>query len=151
MSKIFPGVHEATARLTLPTPPQYIAAVKESALDSTDKSLKALKQTLDGNAKLAQFISSPTLSAADKSVIISGITKSGDKITKGLLEALAENNRLGMLGGVIDKFTVLMSAHRGEVEAVVTSAVVGPHLPTPLQFQGRKGHLDLPGYGGDCV
>lgn len=53
------------------------------------------------------------------------------------MEALAENNRLGMLGGVIDKFTVLMSAHRGEVEAVVTSAVVGPHLPHHSFKAGR--------------
>ncbi|KAL0640011.1 ATP synthase F0 subcomplex subunit OSCP atp5 [Maublancomyces gigas] len=101
----------------------YIAAVKESALESTDQSLRALKRTLDGDAKLVRIISSPTLSPADKSAIISVIAKSGDKTIKNLLEALAENNRLGMLGGVIDKFAVLMGAHRGEVEAVITSAV----------------------------
>lgn len=92
----------------------------------TDQSLKALKRTLDGDPKLVQIISSPTLNPADKSAIISAIVKPGDKTIKNLLEALAENNRLGMLGGVIDKFTVLMGAHKGEVEAVVTSAAVGP-------------------------
>lgn len=121
----FPDRSNGTAaRLTLST--QYIAAVKESVLESTDQSLRALKQTLDGDAKLVRIISSPTLSPADKSAIISVIAKSGDKTIKNLLEALAENNRLGMLGGVIDKFAVLMGAHRGEIEAVVTSAVVGP-------------------------
>lgn len=115
--------NEAIARLTFST--QYIAAVKESTLELADQSLKALKRTLDGDAKLVRIISSPTLSPADKSAIISAIVKPGDKTIKNLLEALAENNRLGMLGGVIDKFAVLMGAHRGEVEAVVTSAAVG--------------------------
>ncbi len=45
-------------------------------------------------------------------------------IVKNFLATLAENNRLGVLEGVVDKFAVLMSAHKGEVELVVTSAQV---------------------------
>ncbi|KAH0606309.1 uncharacterized protein H6S33_003970 [Morchella sextelata] len=103
---------------------RYTASAKTSSLETTDKSLQTLKATLDRDAKLVSIISSPTLSAEDKSAIISQITKpiSGDKTVKNLLEALAENNRLGLIGSVIDKFTILMGAHRGEVEAVITSA-----------------------------
>jgi F-type H+-transporting ATPase subunit O len=41
---------------------------------------------------------------------------------KSFLSTLAENNRLGLLPGVCDKFGELMSAARGELEMVVTSA-----------------------------
>jgi F-type H+-transporting ATPase subunit O len=43
---------------------------------------------------------------------------------KNFLATLAENNRLGVLEGVVEKFGVLMGAQRGEVELTVTSATV---------------------------
>ncbi|KAK6500702.1 ATP synthase F0 subcomplex subunit OSCP atp5 [Arthrobotrys conoides] len=105
----------------------YIASAKTSTLDTVDKSLKSLKTLLDKDPKLTSVISSPTLSASDKSSLIAEIAKavpgaSGDKNFKNLLEVLAENNRLGLLGGIAEKFGVLMGAHRGEVEAIITSA-----------------------------
>ncbi|KAK6528240.1 ATP synthase F0 subcomplex subunit OSCP atp5 [Arthrobotrys megalospora] len=105
----------------------YIASAKTSTLDTVDKSLKSLKTLLDKDPKLTGVISSPTLSASDKSSLIAEIQKAvpgagGDKNFKNLLEVLAENNRLGLLGGIAEKFGVLMGAHRGEVEAIITSA-----------------------------
>jgi len=47
-----------------------------------------------------------------------------EKSIKNLLEVLAENNRLGLVGGIVEKFDVLMGAHRGEVEVIITSATV---------------------------
>ena len=41
---------------------------------------------------------------------------------KNFLQTLAENNRLGLLEGVCEKFGELMSAYRGEMELVITSA-----------------------------
>lgn len=43
---------------------------------------------------------------------------------KNFLDTLAENNRLGLLDGVIQKFGQIVSAARGEVEMTVTSAQV---------------------------
>ncbi|EPS44982.1 hypothetical protein H072_940 [Dactylellina haptotyla CBS 200.50] len=105
----------------------YIASAKTSTLDTVDKSLKSLKTILDKDPKLITVISSPTLTPADKSFLITEIQKavpgaSGDKNFKNLLEVLAENNRLGLLGGIAEKFAVLMGAHRGEIEATITSA-----------------------------
>ena len=45
-------------------------------------------------------------------------------IVKNFLDTLAQNNRLGVLEGVVNNFGVLMGAHRGEIELVVTSAAV---------------------------
>lgn len=72
----------------------------------------------------------PTLSPEDKSAIITELQKhtgaGGDKgnTVKNFLETLAENNRLGLLKGVCEKFGELMGAARGEVELTVTSASV---------------------------
>jgi F-type H+-transporting ATPase subunit O len=52
----------------------------------------------------------------------SGVDK-GDTV-KNFLKTLADNNRLNILEGVCEKFTVLMGAARGEVDMVVTSAAV---------------------------
>ena len=70
------------------------------------------------------------LSDADKSQVITELLKSASisetsnegKTVKNLLQALAENNRLNILGGVVENFATLMSAQRGEVELRVTSA-----------------------------
>jgi F-type H+-transporting ATPase subunit O len=45
-------------------------------------------------------------------------------IVKNFLKTLANNNRLGILQGVCEKFTILMGAARGEVDMIVTSASV---------------------------
>lgn len=54
-----------------------------------------------------------------------GSVDKGD-IVKNFLKTLAENNRLSILEGVCEKFTVLMGAARGEVDLTVTSAQVSP-------------------------
>ncbi|PWW72761.1 F1 complex, OSCP/delta subunit of ATPase [Tuber magnatum] len=102
----------------------YTACAKAKALESTEKSLQRLKTLLQKDPKLETIISSPTFSSGDKSQIIAVITKpiASDAAVKNLLEALAENNRLGLLRGVIDKYSTLMDAHKGVVEAVITSA-----------------------------
>jgi hypothetical protein len=74
-------------------------------------------------------LAAPTLSASDKQQIVQELTKhigQQDKegVVKNFLSTLAENNRLGVLEGVVEKFGVLMGAYRGEVELTVTSAAV---------------------------
>ena len=43
---------------------------------------------------------------------------------KNFLKTLAENNRLGILQGVCEKFATLMGAARGEIDLTITSASV---------------------------
>ena len=47
----------------------------------------------------------------------------GDTV-KNFLKTLADNNRLGILQGVCEKFTTLMGAVRGEIDLTITSASV---------------------------
>ncbi|EXJ56517.1 ATP synthase F1, delta subunit [Cladophialophora yegresii CBS 114405] len=105
----------------------YTAAAKQGSLDPTAKAISSLLQILKTDTKLPSILLAPMLSDADKSQIIAelekhtgGADKSGT--VKNFLQALGENNRLGLLEGVCEKFGTLISAAKGELELVVTSA-----------------------------
>ncbi|KAF2647832.1 OSCP-domain-containing protein [Lophiostoma macrostomum CBS 122681] len=105
----------------------YTAAAKTSTLEPTAKSLETLSGVFKRDANLATVLAAPTLSAADKQQVVQELSKhigQQDKegVVKNFLATLAENNRLGVLEGVVEKFGVLMGAYRGEVELTVTSA-----------------------------
>ncbi|KAL5003579.1 ATP synthase delta subunit-domain-containing protein [Aspergillus recurvatus] len=104
----------------------YTASAKSSSLDATSKALNNLGAALKADRKLTSIISTPTLTAADKQAIVAELQKvaGADKgdLLKNFLATLAENNRLGLLNDVVDKFAALMSAHRGEIELSITSA-----------------------------
>ncbi|KAL1884368.1 hypothetical protein VTK73DRAFT_62 [Phialemonium thermophilum] len=107
----------------------YTAAVKSSSLEPTAKVISALGDLVARDPKLSTILSAPTLTAEDKSAIVAELEKNVGagagaqaETVRNFLRTLAENNRLGLLGGVCTKFSELMSAARGEVELVVTSA-----------------------------
>ncbi|KAJ2985289.1 hypothetical protein NUW58_g5616 [Xylaria curta] len=105
----------------------YTAAAKTSTLDPTARALSALGELYNKDAKLASILAIPTLSESDKSAILAELQKSigaagSNETVKNFLSTLAENNRLALLKGVCDKFGQLISASRGEVEMIVTSA-----------------------------
>ena len=100
---------------------------------------------LKKDAKLPVILSAPTLTVDDKSQIIQELQKhtggqDKDAIVKNFLKTLADNNRLGMLEGICDKFAILMGASRGEMEMKVISAAVGLDIRTrELQALIRRG------------
>ncbi|KXS94396.1 hypothetical protein AC578_7797 [Pseudocercospora eumusae] len=105
----------------------YTAAAKSNSIDAVSKAMESLGQTFKKDAKLQQVLTSPTLTVSDKKQIVAEIQKAinvQDKTNtvQNFLETLAENNRLGVLDGVTEKFAQLMSAARGEVEMTITSA-----------------------------
>lgn len=109
---------------------QYTAAVKSSSLESTAKALSALSDVYQKDPKLSVIMLAPTLSVSDKSAIITELQKHTGGVdkadtVKNFLKTLADNNRLGLLKGVCEQFTKLMSASKGEVELTITSATVG--------------------------
>ncbi len=103
--------------------------MKSAALETTSKSLAALTDVFKKDPKLPQILTVPTLTPSDKSQIVQELQKhtgSLDKAdtVKNFLKTLADNNRLGILEGVCEKFTTLMGAARGEVDLTITSASV---------------------------
>ncbi|SPN98544.1 probable ATP synthase subunit 5, mitochondrial [Cephalotrichum gorgonifer] len=106
--------------------PEYTAAVKTSTLEPTAKAISTLSAIFARDPKLQTVLSAPTLSAEDKSAVVAELAKqagsTSNETVRNFLSALAENNRLGLLGSVCQKFDVLMAAARGQIEMVVTSA-----------------------------
>ncbi|KAJ5881480.1 uncharacterized protein N7529_000152 [Penicillium soppii] len=104
----------------------YTASSKSSALDQTARGIASLGEAFKADKKLSTILSAPTLTNADKKTIIAELAKvaGADKagIIQNFLETLAENNRLGSLEGVCEKFATLMGAHRGEIDLNITSA-----------------------------
>ena len=96
-----------------------------STLDLTNKAVVNLSNIFIKDTKLTKVLSTPRLTAEDKSAIVAELSKhTGTNVAtvKNLLQTLAENNRLGHLQGVCEKFGELMSAKRGEIEMTITSA-----------------------------
>jgi F-type H+-transporting ATPase subunit O len=80
---------------------------------------------IEKDPKLVAVLKTPTLADADKKAIVDELVKqinAKDETVKNFLATLAENNRLGLIPGVVDKFSTIISAARGEVELTVTSA-----------------------------
>ncbi|KAL9613947.1 MAG: hypothetical protein Q9167_001561 [Letrouitia subvulpina] len=105
----------------------YTAAAKTSSLDSTSKSLSALTDVFKKDLRLSKILGAPTLTQHDKSQIVQELQKhmgglDKNDTVKNFLRTLAENNRLGILQDVCEKFVTLMGAARGEIDLVVTSA-----------------------------
>nr|OQO29055.1 ATP synthase subunit 5, mitochondrial [Rachicladosporium sp. CCFEE 5018] len=105
----------------------YTAAAKSSALDPVSKAMDSLAATFKRDPKLHTILTAPTLSVSDKKQIVAELHKSTgvtdkSKTLDNFLDTLAENNRLNVLDGVAEKFGLLMSASRGEVELTITSA-----------------------------
>ncbi|KAG7421268.1 ATP synthase subunit 5 [Fusarium oxysporum f. sp. rapae] len=109
-----------------------------STLDlTTNLSNVVLKDT-----KLTKVLSTPRLTAEDKSAIVAELSKhtSTNVVTvKNLLQTLAENNRLGHLQGVCEEFGELMSAKQGEVEMTKTLSRLETAVSKSLHVgQGKK-------------
>ncbi|ORY18674.1 ATP synthase delta subunit-domain-containing protein [Clohesyomyces aquaticus] len=105
----------------------YTAAAKTSTLEPVSRSLETLSAVFKKDPKLGKVLNAPSLNVSDKAQIIEELGKhvgrqDPEGVVKNFLKTLADNNRLGVLESVCEKFGVLMGAHRGEIELVVTSA-----------------------------
>lgn len=95
----------------------YSAATKQKSLDGVQKDLAKVQQAMKSDAGLREFILNPTIKRKDKA---EGLKAVASKIslnpqTSFLLQIMAENGRLKKLDAVVNAFSTIMAAHRGEV------------------------------------
>ncbi|MBP6031085.1 MAG: F0F1 ATP synthase subunit delta [Sphingobium sp.] len=95
-----------------------------SQLDSVAESLAALKSALGESAELRSLTTSPVIGrdAATRAVAAVGDVMGLDALTKKFLGVMAQGRRLSQLGAAIRAFEMLLSNHKGESRAEVTSA-----------------------------
>ncbi|MDO7833946.1 F0F1 ATP synthase subunit delta [Sphingobium sp. HBC34] len=94
------------------------------SLDTVAESLAAIKAALAESADFKGLINSPVLSreAAGKTIAAVASAMGIDGLTTKFLGVLAGNRRLGQLPAVIRAYETLLSNHKGEARAEVTSA-----------------------------
>lgn len=93
-------------------------------LDQVSESLNALKAALADSADFKALISNPLIGreAATKAVAAVAAAIGLDPVTGNFLGVLARNRRLSQLPAAIRAFETLLSNHKGEARAEVTSA-----------------------------
>ena len=106
-------------------PPPYIPPLRsKKTLDNVQKDLVKVQQAIKTDAGLREFILNPTVKRKDKA---EGLKAVASKIslnpqTSFLLQILAENGRLKKLDAVVNAFSTIMAAHKGEVTCEVITA-----------------------------
>ena len=99
-------------------------AHENKAVATVEQDLGALGQALAESADLAALIRNPQVgreAAAKAMDSVANLLKLSP-LTKQFLGVLAANGRLDVLPRIVDAFTAIASAARGEVKAEVTSA-----------------------------
>jgi F-type H+-transporting ATPase subunit delta len=95
-----------------------------NALDTVAGSLGAIKKAIAESADFKSLINNPVLSrdAAGKTIAAVASSMGIDALTTKFLGVLAQNRRLSQLPAVIRAYETLLSNHKGETRAEVTSA-----------------------------
>jgi F-type H+-transporting ATPase subunit delta len=119
-----------------------------TSLDGVEASLATFAAAAEQSSDLKALIASPRLSreAATKTIAALAASLGLDGLTSKFLGVLASNRRLSAFGDVKTAFGKLMSTHRGETTADVTSA----HALSDAQLTALKAKLKA-GLGRDVA
>ncbi|MEM9224575.1 MAG: F0F1 ATP synthase subunit delta [Pseudomonadota bacterium] len=99
-------------------------ALEDKALDGVEKDVEDLRKMLSESADLRRLVASPVFSTEDQVRALSAVLAKA-KITGlagNFVKLAAANRRLFVLPAMLKAFQELLSAHRGETVAVITSA-----------------------------
>jgi len=102
----------------------YAAAAKKKALAAVESDLQLLKATLEASPTLHHFVTNPSIPRDTKATSITSLLTAAkaDDVTKNAMATLAEGGRMGDVYKVIDMYSSIITAAKGEVKAVITSA-----------------------------
>jgi len=100
----------------------YVAAARAGSLDGVQKDLATINGWIKTKPDFVRYIDNPVIRKNDKVADIEKISKGMSETTRGFLGVLASNARLADLGKIMSKFSVLMNARSGVIEATVTTA-----------------------------
>jgi len=99
-------------------------ALEENALDNVEKGVDDMRAALIGSKDLRRLVRSPLYDAEEQERALDAVM---DRIgvtglTANFVKLTARNRRLFALHGMLEAFRTMLSKHRGETTAVVTSA-----------------------------
>ncbi|MEQ1510538.1 MAG: F0F1 ATP synthase subunit delta [Sphingopyxis sp.] len=99
-------------------------AIDGKALAAVETSIARVGGALSQSSDLVSLVKSPVISRTDaaRAIASTATILALDPLTSKFLGVLAQNHRLAKLGEIVQSFSALTAAHRGEVSADVTSA-----------------------------
>jgi F-type H+-transporting ATPase subunit O len=103
----------------------YSAASKENKLDAVEADLKKLSVVVKEDIKFRDYLLNPSINLNQKKKVLEEVLTSklgACQVTVNLVNVMAENRRLSILGGVARMYLQVMRATRGEVVCTVTTA-----------------------------
>ncbi|XP_051126100.1 ATP synthase subunit O, mitochondrial [Andrographis paniculata] len=124
----------------------YIAAVKANVLDKVESELTALVEASKQSPTFTQFMKDLSVRAETRVKAINDISAQAkfSEITKNFLTVAAEGGRLRVLERILQRFSELTMAHRGEVQAIVTTVIP---LPPAEEKELKETLQDILGQG----
>ncbi|KAL9272054.1 ATP synthase subunit O, mitochondrial-like protein [Drosera capensis] len=130
----------------------YLAAVKANALDKVESELYTLVEAIKNSPTFSQFTKDLSVPSDVRVKAINDICAQAkfSDVAKNFLVVLAENARLRHIDTIAKRFTELAMAHKGEVQAIVSTVIPLPaeeekELKETLQEiigQGKKVKLE---------
>lgn len=107
---------------------RYAKAILETTVSSgtsakVNDDMKSIVATVNSNAELKEFLSSPIITSEMKMNALSEVFGSVQAETKSLFRLLQENKRFEILGAIAEQFNALFDELQGVEVAKVTTAV----------------------------
>lgn len=101
--------------------------------------MQVLSSLMKENEELSSVMENPMLAAEKKKVILNKLLPDVSVQTQELFSLLANNNRMELLGGICEQYIELFAAHKGEVKAIVTTAIaLTPELKQQILIEAKK-------------
>lgn len=99
-------------------------ALEGKSLDKISKDLTQIQKMLDSSKDLDRLVKSPVFSTEEQMKAITALLKKAKitTLTKNFVSLITANRRLFAISDMIKAYGMLLSQHRGEITAEVTSA-----------------------------
>lgn len=123
---------------------RYAKAVLDLAVDNksaatVETDMRSITATIADSKELRAMLASPVIKGESKKEALKAVFKDAGEITKGLINTLTENKRIGLLNEVALKFIILNEDRKGEGVAFVTTTVpLTPELEKQVLQQVAK-------------
>ena len=98
-------------------------AQEQKVLDVVSADMKDIFNTINGSDELKDLLQSPVIKLSDKRAVLKEIVSGVHAVSTGLIDMLVDNNRVGLLKIIAEKYIILHDKLRGEELAIVTTAV----------------------------
>jgi F-type H+-transporting ATPase subunit delta len=98
-------------------------ANESNSSKAVNDDLKSLMSLIAENSELREVMENPMLGTQRKEAVMNAILPNSNKATRKFFSLLAVNNRMELLAPTCDNFLKLYAVQRGEVKAIVTTAI----------------------------